>query len=59
MALGALGEAGPSAPRTVEEDPRLEPGSVTLLSPPMVEIDVLGNHHSPQFAKPINVSIGH
>ena len=55
MVPGDPGRAGPSVPRTVEEDPRLEPGSVTLLHPPIVENIVLGNLRSPESAIPVNV----
>ena len=55
MAHGDHGRVGLSVPRTVEGDPRLGPDSVTLLCPPMVEINVRGNLRSPEIAKPTNV----
>ena len=57
MAHGDPGRAGLSAPRSVTEDPRLGPGSVTLLLQPMVEMIARENRRSPVPATPVNVSL--
>ena len=55
MVPGAPGKAGLSVPKTVEEDLKIAPGTVTLQYRPMVETFAKGNLQSQHPAKPKNV----
>lgn len=56
MAIGDPGEAGPSVPRIVMEEPRIARDAVILPRRHMVEILAVGNLQSPKPATPVNAS---